>query len=221
MPNRIIYSNEPLNSKVQIFGSDLDKPIESSNGLLMIELSGTPTVLVENTVSVTGSVQIAGTPQVSITETPTVSVGNTVSVTGAVQIAGSPTVIIGSRAFTSILVTAFTLDPILSLARSITTSAIDVSQLSGHSYAVHVGTDGLLAVQVVTPRIQAAPINNDSYFSNTDNGTNITLAVGSDTYNQILTDDNFLQYSRFVLDVAASLNVIGSFGVTVYLQGQY
>ena len=66
MPNRIMYSNEPLNSKVQIFGSDLDKPIESSNGLLMIELSGTPTVLVENTVSVTGSVQIAGTPQVSI-----------------------------------------------------------------------------------------------------------------------------------------------------------
>lgn len=102
MPNRIMYSNEPLNSKVQIFGSDLDKPIESSNGLLMIELSGTPTVLVENTVSVTGSVQIAGTPQVSITETPTVSVGNTVSVTGAVQIAGSPTVIIGSRAYFNI-----------------------------------------------------------------------------------------------------------------------
>ena len=61
MPNRIIYSNEPRNAKVQVYGSDLTTPLEISNGLLMVELPGTPTVVVGNTVSVTGTVQLAGT----------------------------------------------------------------------------------------------------------------------------------------------------------------
>ena len=109
MPNRIIYSNEPRNSKVQVYGSDLNMPLETSNGLLKVELSGTPTVFVGNTVSITNAVEVAGTPQVSITGTPTVFIDNTVSITNAVEVAGTPTVILGGRAFTSILVTAFTL----------------------------------------------------------------------------------------------------------------
>ena len=221
MPSRIIYSNEPQNAKVQVYGSDLNLPLETSNGLLKVDLPGTPTVFVGNTVSITSAVEVAGTPQVSITGTPTVFVGNTVSITNAVEVAGTPTVILGGRAFTSILVTAFTLTPLLSVARNFTGPAIDVSQLSNYSYAVNIQTTELVAVQVVTPQVQAAPINDTNYFGTSDAGTAISLAIGSANYNQILNNNNFLQYSRFLLNVAAAAQVGGSIGVTVYLQGEY
>ena len=119
------------------------------------------------------------------------------------------------------MVTAFTLTPLLSVARNFTGPAIDVSQLSNYSYAVNIQTTDLAAVQIVTPQVQAAPINDTNYFGTSDAGTAISLAIGSANYNQILNNNNFLQYSQFLLNVAAAVQVGGSIGVTVYLQGEY
>ena len=73
----------------------------------------------------------------------------------------------------------------------------------------------------MTPRVQAAPINVDSYFTNTVAGTDFNIPIGTSVFNQILNEDNnYLQYSRFVMDVATSLNAGGgTIAVTVYFQG--
>ena len=55
-----------------------------------VEITGTPTVLVGN------SVTIGSLPAVSFSGTPTVAISGTVPVTGNMEITGTPTVLVGN-----------------------------------------------------------------------------------------------------------------------------
>lgn len=231
MPTRTISSNYPQNAKVQIYGSDPNNPIQSSNGLLAVSLSGTPTVVVSGTIPVSFSgnptVAVSGTLPVTIMGTPTVLVGNSVNIGSlpAVSLSGTPTVAISSAS--PLTITVAKQLPVSIAGRGVTifnipgtvvsgtltsfiTPAIDVSQFSDYSYFVNART--VSGNYVIQP--QLAPLDNSLYYLNSGNPGVVTLSATNTNF--ILTDNDFSYYSR----IAISGN--GSYGAfTIYFQGQY
>ena len=203
-----------------------------------LELSGIPTVTLADAVAVTGALDLAAGAAVSISGVPTVSLAGavsisgvpTVSLAGAVSItgvpavtipggivfAGTPTVVIGGRGFTSILLAATTVSSAVFLT-TIATTAIDVSRFSDYSYAIRVepNVTNVGAPLIIQP--QVAPINNPAYFANSGTAESVPVNTIS---NIVLTDNQFLQYSRLAFTRAGGGGT-GIIGLTIFFQGQY
>ena len=192
-----------------------------------ISISGTPTVVISTTVPMTGTVGITGSPTVLIGNSVTIGSIPAVSLSGTPTVAissGSPVTVTVSQAlpvsiaghgFTSILVTAISTGGLISLG-GFNTPGIDISQFSEYSYGVHAESSGLATTYTVQP--QVAPILNNNYYANSGNPGTINVTLLGGTTNVVLTNNDFLRYSRLAISgggVGAVLNL------TVYFQGQY
>ena len=156
---------------------------------------------------------IGSIPAVSLSGTPTVAISSGSPVT--VTVSQALPVSIAGHGFTSILVTAISTGGLISLG-GFNTPGIDISQFSEYSYGVHAESSGLATTYTVQP--QVAPILNNNYYANSGNPGTINVTLLGGTTNVVLTNNDFLRYSRLAISgggVGAVLNL------TVYFQGQY
>ena len=229
MPNRTVINNVPESLKTQVYGSDLNQPLQVENGALSVtgvvgidsvnpisvSVDALPDVTIANSltiaslpnVTIANSLSIASLPNVTIASLPNVTIANSltiaslpnVTIANSVTIAGSPSVILSARQ---------TVNTVLNLSfatTTVSTPIYDVADLYDFSYFFFSSTS-------VTAYIYVSPI------------TNPLLPVTSPNYPITIdeagigigTPDRYLFYTYAQVNAAG---VDAGESVTVYLQG--
>lgn len=207
MPNRTVINNVPESLKTQVYGSDLNQPLQVENGALSV--TGVVGIDSVNPISVSvdalpdvtiaNSLTIASLPNVTIANSLTIASLPNVTIANSVTIAGSPSVILSARQ---------TVNTVLNLSfatTTVSTPIYDVADLYDFSYFFFSSTS-------VTAYIYVSPI------------TNPLLPVTSPNYPITIdeagigigTPDRYLFYTYAQVNAAG---VDAGESVTVYLQG--
>ena len=207
MPNRTVINNVPESLKTQVYGSDLNQPLQVENGALSV--TGVVGIDSVNPISVSvdalpdvtiaNSLTIASLPNVTIANSLTIASLPNVTIANSVTIAGSPSVILSARQ---------TVNTVLNLSFATTTVSppiYDGADLYDFSYFFFSSTS-------VTAYIYVSPI------------TNPLLPVTSPNYPITIdeagigigTPDRYLFYTYAQVNAAG---VDAGESVTVYLQG--
>ncbi|MDB8559413.1 hypothetical protein [Turicibacter sanguinis] len=221
MPNRTVINNVPESLKTQVYGSDLNQPLQVENGALSVtgvvgidsvnpisvSVDALPDVTIANSltiaslpnVTIANSLTIASLPNVTIANSLTIASLPNVTIANSVTIAGSPSVILSARQ---------TVNTVLNLSfatTTVSTPIYDVADLYDFSYFFFSSTS-------VTAYIYVSPI------------TNPLLPVTSPNYPITIdeagigigTPDRYLFYTYAQVNAAG---VDAGESVTVYLQG--
>lgn len=191
MPNRVIFNDVAETLKTQAYGDEINVPINLDEW---------------GDLSVTGTVNVMSmTP---ITVTGTVGIQNH----AVVGITGNPIFIIGGHSTTQIDQSFFITVPLNSVT-TVYTSGIDISNMGQYSYYVRHNN----SLYSVTVQSQIAPaLTGGLTFINTSDS-----AVSIDDLGGIITDSDFLKYSRLKCSLGGALIPSYSVTVEVVFQGQY
>ncbi|MTQ06923.1 hypothetical protein GMB73_05570 [Turicibacter sanguinis] len=235
MPNRTVINNVPESLKTQVYGSDLNQPLQVENGALSVtgvvgidsvnpisvSVDALPDVTIANSltiaslpnVTIANSLTIASLPNVTIANSLTIASLPNVTIANSLTIASLPNVTIANSVTIAgspsvILSARQTVNTVLNLSfatTTVSTPIYDVADLYDFSYFFFSSTS-------VTAYIYVSPI------------TNPLLPVTSPNYPITIdeagigigTPDRYLFYTYAQVNAAG---VDAGESVTVYLQG--